>query len=96
MSRLSLVFETPDADGAANVFGGSDLDRRMMQFLGRIPGLSRIAMLGWMFVRSRPFGIRSVLKSWWDHMRRDASRRAQVAPLIAEIGSMTMDGASEP
>jgi hypothetical protein len=78
------------------VFGGSDFDRRMMRFLARIPGLSRIAVLGWMFVRSRPFGIRSVIKSWWDHTRHDASRRAQVAPIIAEIGSMTMKGAGEP
>jgi hypothetical protein len=87
MSCLSLVFDegNPDADGVSNVFGGSAIDRHILRLLVGIPYVNRVAVLSWMFFRTRPFGTWSTVKSWWNHIRRDPARRAQVSHLIADM-----------
>ena len=89
MSRLSLLFANGDpcADGVEDVFGGSATDRRVLQLLGRIPFVNPAATLSWMFLRARPFGVWSIITSWWRHMRRDPSRRAIASLLLAEMTS---------
>lgn len=88
MSRLSLEFDKghPDADGVSNVFGGSAIDRRTLRILMQLPFVNRVAVLGWMFFRSRPFGTWSTVKSWWNHVRRDPARRTQISRLMTEMG----------
>jgi len=89
MSRLSLVFtdSDPSADGVANVFGGSTIDRRVLSLLGQMSLVSRAAVLSWLFLRTRPFGVSSIIKSWWGHIWRDPSRRATASRLMAEMAS---------
>ena len=91
MSRLTFVLADDDsaADNVADVFGGTALDRRVLRLLGRLPPVGRAVILVWLFLRTRPFGVRSTIKSWWNHARRDPSRRAAASRLIAQMASVT-------
>ena len=84
-SRLSLLYDAgnPSADGVSSVFGGSAIDRRMLWLLGRLPFINRTAMLGWMFIRTRPFGVWSVINSWWNHRLHDPARRIAIGRFLA-------------
>jgi glycosyltransferase involved in cell wall biosynthesis len=84
-SRLSLLFdaENPNADGVSSVFGGSTIDRRMLWLLRQLPFISRTAILGWMFIRTRPFGVWSVINSWWNHRLHDPARRIAIGRFLA-------------
>jgi glycosyltransferase involved in cell wall biosynthesis len=89
MSRLSLVYagKQSSTDGALTVFGDNPTDQRVLRILARVPFVNRTAMLGWMFLRTRPFSLRSVVKSWWNHFRLDSSRRTRVSSIMAEMSA---------
>lgn len=89
MSRLSLVFgkNSPGLDGVSSVFGGTTIDRHMLRLLARVQFVNQVAALTWMFLRTRPYGVWSILRSWWNHKRRDSARRTQVSRLISDMAS---------
>ena len=67
MARLWLVFEKGqvNVDHLGAVLKLSSFDKIVLGVLARLPAGRNGAMLSWMALRMRPYGLAALLRAWW-------------------------------
>jgi hypothetical protein len=67
MARLWLVFEKSQAnvDHLGAVLKLSSFDKIVLGVLARLPAGRNGAMLSWLALRMRPYGLAALLRAWW-------------------------------
>ena len=85
MGRLWLVFGKGviDGDQLSAALQLSALDNRVLRLLAALPGLSKLAILAWLTVRLRPYGVRAIVKGWWRARVLERNERRAVERAIA-------------
>jgi hypothetical protein len=85
MGRLWLVFGKGviDGDQLTAALQLSAFDNRVLRVLAALPVLSKLAILAWLTLRLRPYGVRAIVKGWWRARNLDRNERSAVQRAIA-------------
>ena len=89
MARLWVIWRRgrPNSDAIVDILKLTSFDRMVMRTLSHVPLLSSVLVLGWMSLRTPPFGVVGLARAWWQSLMFDRFGRAKVEGLVAKANN---------
>jgi Glycosyl transferase family 2 len=86
-ARLWVVWRNghPDTDAIADILDFGSWDRAVLGFFGRLPLAAGFLTLGWMALRTRPFGVLAMLEAWRRILRFKRIGRLDVQRAVGRV-----------
>jgi glycosyltransferase involved in cell wall biosynthesis len=86
MARLWVIWRHGrlNSDAIVDILRLRSFDRMVLRLLAHVPVLSSLLVLGWMSIRTPPFGIWALARAWWQSLVFDRFGRARVEGLVAK------------
>ena len=83
MARFALLSPTADTSAIADLVALGDFDRGLIRFFGTRTGLSRFAILIWLILRLRPYGLTTLAGAGLRYLVKKAIQRTVATRAIA-------------
>jgi hypothetical protein len=83
MARFALLSPTADPSAIADLVALGDFDRGLIRFFGTKTGLSRLAILVWLILRLRPYGLMTLTGAALRYLVKKSTQRTIATRAIA-------------
>lgn len=83
MARFALVSPTADAAAIANLVALGEFDRSLISFFGTKTSFSRLAILTWLILRLRPYGLVTLAGAGLRYLMKKTTKRTIATRAIA-------------
>jgi hypothetical protein len=83
MARFALLSPTADSSAIADLVALGDFDRSLIRFFGTKTGLSRLAILMWLILRLRPYGLMTLTGAALRYLVKKTTQRTIATRAIA-------------
>jgi hypothetical protein len=83
MARFALLSPTADPSAIADLVALADFDRGLIRFFGTKTGLSRLAILVWLILRLRPYGLMTLTGAALRYLVKKSTQRTIATRAIA-------------
>jgi hypothetical protein len=83
MARFALLSPTADSSAIADLVALGDFDHSLIRFFGTKTGLSRLAILMWLILRLRPYGLMTLTGAALRYLVKKTTQRTIATRAIA-------------